>query len=258
MSNDMTRLKLFLGILLGFSLLMVQVGGALAAGDHSSATPVRGVVQSITLETDPTTGVTIVVLDILDDDLLSQRIQVSLETAITLGFVVRNGDGKPGINTVALGKPVEIDPAQVIEVQKEDQHPVGSALATFFSGIPGLEYETIMSAYEQGVGFGAIAQTLWMTTKLEGDVEVFEALLMARQTGDYSAFVLKDGSTPQNWGQLRKAVLENGRNGLGVVVSNRDNPGNGNGNNNRDNNRGNNGNGNQGNRDQEKEKNKNK
>jgi hypothetical protein len=173
---------------------------------------------------------------------------------------VLNGDGKPGINMVALGKQVEIDTTQLIEAGDEDQHPVGNALATFFSDIPGIEYETIMSAHEQGVGFGVIAQTLWMTTKLEGDAQVFEALITAKQTGDYSAFMMGDGSIPENWGQLQKAILEKGKNGLGMVMSNRDNPGNGNGNDHRNNNRGNNGNGNgnQGNRDNERDKNKNR
>ncbi len=70
-----------------------------------------------------------------------------------------------------------------------------------------MDYETIMSAHEQGVGFGAIAQALWLTTKLEGNAEIFEILIEAKQTGDFSAFVLEDGSSPENWGQLRKAII---------------------------------------------------
>ena len=249
----MDRLKLFLGILLGLSLLLVQVGEALAAPVYSSSAPVGGVVQSITLETDSTTGVTIVILAVMDSDLATQSVRVNLETALALGLVVLNGDGKPGINDVALGKPVEIDPTQVIIAKEEDQYPVGSALATFFSGIEGLDYGTIMGAHEQGVGFGVIAQALWLTTKLEGDAEIFEALITAKQTGDYSAFTLEDGSTPENWGQLRKAVLEKGKNGLGVVMSSQGDNENGNA---KDNN--NNGNGNQGNKDKEKDKEKDK
>ena len=253
MSITMDRLKLFIGIFLGLSLLLVQVGGALAAPVYSSSAPVSGVVQSITLETDPTTGVTIVILNIIDNDLAAQSVRVSLETAIAFGLVVLNGDGKPGINNAALGKPVEIGPTQVIIAKEEDQHPVGSALATFFSGIEGLDYGTIMGAHEQGVGFGVIAQALWLTTKLEGDAEIFEALITAKQTGDYSAFTLEDGSTPENWGQLRKAVLEKGKNGLGVVMSNQGDNENGNGNA-----RDNDNNGSQGNKDKEKDKEKDK
>lgn len=247
----MNRLKLFLAMLLGLSLLIIQVGGAAAAPSYSSSIPVTGIVQSITLETDPTTGVTFVILDLIDAELASQNVRVSLETGIALGIVSLNGDGKPGINTVALGKPVEIDPSQIIIAKEEDQHPVGSALATFFSYIAGMDYETIMSVHEQGTGFGAIAQALWLTTKLEGDAETFEALITAKQTGDYSGFTLEDGSIPENWGQLRRAVLDKGKHGLGVVMSNQNDHENGNGNNE---DRGNPGNGNQGNKDKNKEK----
>jgi hypothetical protein len=206
-----------------------------------------GVVQSITLEADTITGVTIVSVDIIDSDQAVQNVRVSLESAIALGLVVLNGDGKPGINSLALGTAVEIDSASVIPSESETQHPVGSALATFFSDIDGIDYETIMTAHEQGVGFGVIAQMLWLTTKLEGTSEIFEELVQAKQTGDFSAFILEDGSTPENWGQLRKAILEKGKkNSVGVVISNPQNNGNGNGTNN--------GNGNNSNNSQGKEK----
>lgn len=247
----MNRLKLFVGVLLAWSLLLTQLGGAAAAPSSSSSIPVSGIVQSITLETDSTTGVTVVILDLVDNDLASHSVQVSLETGIALGLVLLNGDGKPGINTIALGKPVEIEPSQVMIATGEDQHPVGSALATYFSDIAGIDYETIMSAHEQGAGFGLIAQALWLTTKLEGDAETFAALITAKQTGDYSDFVLDDGSIPENWGQLRKAVLDKGKHGLGVAVSGQADHENGNGNNE---DRGNQGHGNQGNRGQNKVK----
>jgi hypothetical protein len=247
--------KLFLGIFLGLCLLMGQAGGASAARGYAGSVPVSGIVQSITLETDPTTGVTIVILDIMDGDLDAQTVRVSLKTAIALGIVVLNGDGKPEINHAALGTPVEINPTEIIIAKEEDQHPVGSALATFFADIDGLDYETIMDAHEQGVGFGVIAQVLWLTRKLEGDAEIFNTLVIARETGDYSGFTLEDGSTPESWGQLRKAVLERGRNGLGMVISIHEDSGNGNGINQ---DRGNHGNGNQGNPHKDKEKDKKK
>jgi hypothetical protein len=194
------------------------------------------------LEANTVTGVTLVSVDLIDDNQVVQSVRVSLETAIAQGLVVLNGDGKPNINNVALGKLVEIDPSSIIPTRQENQHPVGSALATFFSDIPGMDYETIMSAHEQGVGFGVIAQALWLTTKLEGNAEIFETLIEAKQTGDFSAFILEDGSTPENWGQLKKAILaKDKKNGLGIVISNSNNHGNGNNENN-----GNNGNGNGG------------
>lgn len=227
----MDKTKFSLSLILAFSLLLIQVGGASAAPAFQGSSTLVGIVQSITLETDSTTGVTTVVVDLIDDNQSLQRVRVSRETAITLGLVVLNGDGKPGINNLSLGLPVDIEPKHVIPVEAETEHPVGSALATFFSDIAGLDYETIMTAHEQGIGFGVIAQALWLTTKLEGNWQIFEALLNAKQTGDYRDFTL-DGSTPQNWGQLRKAILDKDKkNSVGVVMSNSDASGNGQGNN---------------------------
>lgn len=224
---------------LGF--LLLQAGEAFAAPALQNSTPVSGVVQSIMLEANTVTGVTLVSVDILDVDQTLQSVRVSLETAIAQGLVVLNGDGKPVINDSALGRPIEIDPSNIIPTRQENQHPIGSALATFFSEIPGIDYETIMSVHEQGVGFGVIAQTLWLTTKLEGDAQIFETLLEAKQTGNFSAFILEDGTTPENWGQLKKAILaKDKKNGLGIVISDSNHSGNGNTN---DGDNGNNGNG---------------
>jgi len=236
----MDKAKFFLSLVLALSVLLIQVGGVFAASALENQTPVSGIVQSITLEADTITGVTIVSVDLIDSNQVLQSVRVSLDAAIAHGLVVLNGDGKPDINNSALGKPVEIDPSSVIPTQDENQHPIGSALATFFSEIDGIDYETIMTAHGQGVGFGVIAQTLWLTTKLEGNAEIFETLIHAKQTGDFSAFILDDGSSPENWGQLKKAILDKDKkNNLGVVISNSDNNGNGSGNGS-----GNNGNGN--------------
>jgi hypothetical protein len=129
-----------------------------------------------------------------------------------------------------LGKPVQIDPEDVIPAKEETPHPIGNALATFFSGIAGMDYETIMAAHAQGAGFGVIAQSLWLTAKLEGDTKIFKALIKAERTGDFSAFILEDGSSPKNWGQLRIEILDqHPGNNVGVVISDRDNNTNGNG-----------------------------
>jgi hypothetical protein len=232
-------IQFFLSFPLALGILLLQAGGVFAAPAMQSSSPVSGVVRSITLEANTVTGVTLVSVDVLDSDQALQSVRVSLETAIALGLVILNGDGKPGINDSALGKQIQIEPSSIIPTRQENQHPVGSALATFFSDIPGLDYETIMSAHEQGVGFGVIAQTLWLTTKLEGDAQIFESLIEAKQTGDFSAFILEDGTTPENWGQLKKAILaKDKKKGLGIVISNSSDHGNGNNENN-----GNNGNG---------------
>lgn len=212
---------------------MGQVGGVFAAPSLQGATPFIGVVQSITLETDAATGVATAIVDVIDDNLALQRVRISQETATALGLVVLDEDGKPVINELALGGPVEIDPATVIPDQEKTQHPVGSALATFFSDIAGLDYEAVMTAQKAGIGFGVIAQALWLTKRLAGNSEIFKVILDANQTGDYSAFILDDGTTPLNWGQLRKAIADENT-GLGIVISDKDNNGNGNGNGNKD------------------------
>ncbi len=230
----MSRMKLLLGISLTIILLMVQVGVVFAAPASQEATPISGTIQSITLESDPTTGVITVMVDVRDSDQVVQTARVDQETAITLGLVVLDADGNPVINNVALGETAEIYPTAVIPDQQEPQHPVGSALATFFSDVEGIDYNTIMAAHESGVGFGVIAQALWLTSELGGDAQLFQDLLDAKQNNDYSAFTdfTEDGTPPKNWGQLRKALLS--KKSLGVVMSNHDNnetPGNGNGHN---------------------------
>ncbi len=254
------KMKFFFSLILALSLFPFQVGGVLAAPTLQSQSSVSGMIQSITLETNTATGVTLVSIDLIDAEQLLQTVRVSLETAIAQGFVVLNGDGKPAINNAALGQPVEIDSSSIIPTRQELEHPVGSALATFFAGIAGMDYETVMTAHEQGAGFGVIAQALWLTTKLEGDAEIFEALVEAKQTSDFSAFILEDGSLPKNWGQLRKAILDKDqKNSVGVVMSDPDhNNGNGNGQDNNGNGSENgNGNGN-GNNDEDKDKEKDK
>ncbi len=244
----MSRMKLLLGIVLTIIISMTQVGGVLAAQE---ATLISGTVQSITLESDPTTGVVTVVVNLVDLDQVSQTVRVSQETAIELGLVLLDGDGNPVINELALGETVDIDPTTVIADQQEPQHPVGGALATFFSDIEGVDYDTIMSAHKDGVGFGVIAQALWVTSELGGDSQLFQDLLYAKLHNDYSAFrdFTEDGTTPKSWGQLRKALLN--QKSLGIVMSNHDNNGNHtneNGNNkNKDKNNNGNGNSNNGN-----------
>jgi len=271
----MLKTKTFIGLMLTIPILLAQVSAVFAAPALQGPGLITGTVQSITLETDINTGITTVLVTMLDQNGLSKTARVSLETAITLGLVTLDGDGKPVINTSALGQSIEVVPANVILAEGADQHPIGSALATFFSGINGLTYHQIMAAHDKGTGFVVITQALWLTMKLNGDSEVFLTILDAKETGDYSAFLLDDGTTPENWGQLRKAILDssNKKGGPGIVISNKDknkdknnnsdNNGNGNGNNNgnennqeNDKDKDNNGNGNSQDKDKDKDKNK--
>ncbi len=105
----MSRMKLLLGIVLTILISMAQVGEVLAAPAAQEATPISGTVQSITLESDSTTGVVTVIVNVMDLDQVSQTVRVSQETAIELGLVLLDGDGNPVINELALGETVDID-----------------------------------------------------------------------------------------------------------------------------------------------------
>ena len=217
----MKNTKFLVSLLLVFAGLVAQASAVFAA-----PALISGPVQSITLETNTNTAVTTVLITVSDNG-SSQNVRITLESAITLGLVILGGDGNPVINELILGQPVEIDPTTVITEEQMNQHPVGSALATFFSDISDLDYETIMAAHANGTGFGVIAQALWLTRKLDGDADVFLAIIDAKKTKDFSAFVLADGTVPQNWGQFRKVIMDGKKGNLGIVMANRDNNGNG-------------------------------
>jgi hypothetical protein len=222
----MNRWKPLLGILFTLVFFIAQVGGVSAAPASQEATPISGTVRTITLDSDPTTGVVTIIVSLMDADQLSQTIRVSQGTATALGLVLLNEDGNPVINKASLGKAIDIDPMLMIPDQEKKQHPVGSALAAFFSDIEGMDYDTIMSAHENGAGFGVIAQALWLTDELGGDSQLFQDLLYAKEHNDYSAFkdFTEDGTPPKNWGQLRKALIN--KKNLGLVMSHHSNNGN--------------------------------
>jgi hypothetical protein len=171
----------------------------------------------------------------LEDALgVSQTMTVTLASAKTLGLISLDEANLPDCSPEAFtaileaapegGLVVEITPEDIVPVEEEAKHPVGYALSLFFGDI--VDYDTIMQAHEDGTGFGVIAQALWMTMKMEGDSDFFTDVLTAKETGDYSAFVLEDGSTPQNWGQFKKAVVNGDKkNNLGSVMSDKDDDG---------------------------------
>ncbi len=273
----MKKMKIISTIVLATILLATQIIAVGAAPARQDTTPITGTVESITLETDAETGTTTVLVT-LTDDMGSQTIRLSLEDALALNLVL----DEETVNPDAIGNPTEINPDLVIpeapeETETEAQHPVGSALSDFFSDLLGVDYNLVMDYHEEGIGFGVIAQALWITNALEGDADTFAAILDAKQSHDFSAITLEDGSTPQNWGQFRKAILhdrEKSKENLGAIMSGRaengqeqvgpgnsqnngnpNPPGQDNGNNkdkNKD--KGNNGNGNGNNKDKNKDK----
>ena len=247
----MPKTKFITSLVLAFAVLALQIGVVFAAPALQEGF-ITGTVTELVCETDTTTGVTTFLVTVEDADGVSQTVRIDQLTAEELGLVTIDGDGNPDCSEEALaeaiGLEVEIDPATVIPDEEERQHPVGAALATFFSDI--IDYDTIMAAHEDGVGFVVIAQALWLTQKLEGDADVFLTILEAKENKDFSAFTLEDGTTPKDWGQFRKAIMDGDKGNLGIVMSDKDNDngngnGNGNGNNkNKDKDKGNNGNGN--------------
>lgn len=228
----MNKPKLIISLVLAISILMVQVGTALAAPSQQSSPPVTGIVCSITLDTDPNTGVTtvIVVVDRFCGDQTGTPVRIDQKSAEKLGLIGLDSDGNSVINKLALGHPVEIKMAMVVPSKAENQHPVASALATFFSDLGDEQslYSTIMDAHRDGVGFGVIAQLLWLTKEIpDSSLEDFQTLLQAKQQGDYTGFAFVDENgktiTPKNWAELRKAILAGKKIGhLGRMLSNKD------------------------------------
>ena len=206
--------KILISALLAIMVLTMSFGTVFA-----QSTTITGDVQSVTLGTDAN-GATIVTVTLLDSQGVTQTVTLSLETATTLGLVTTDpATGVTTISDTAVGTSVTIDSADVLPTPttEESQHPVASKLSEFFSSLLGVDYDTLMSYHDDGVGFGVIAQALWITNELGGSTDTFSALLEAKQSGDYSNITLADGSTPRNWGDVVKSI-KHGDN-LGKVMS---------------------------------------
>ena len=213
----MFKTKLLAGVLLIFVLLTAQVGVAAAAPLAQDTTPITGTIQSITTEVDAN-GVTTVLVTLLDDLGATETVRLSVETAVALELVTLDpATNEPVVDETQVFQTVEIDPKTVIPDETPEEqatHPVAALLAAFFG-----EDATVVNEYhEDGFGFGVIAQALWISKNLSGDASVAGLILEAKQSGDYSDFTLSDGSTPSNWGQFKKEVLQK-KNNLGVIVS---------------------------------------
>ena len=211
--------KLLFSAILAFALIAAQVGVAFA---QDTTTLITGTVQSVALETDATTGETTVVVTLLDDQGATQTVNLSVETARSIGLVTTDQTtGETTVATDAVGKTVEIDPTTVTgdgTGEEEKEHPVGSALADFFGEILGvdIDYDAIMTYHEEGVGFGVIVRALWLTSG-ENSTTTFDELMYAKINNDYEGIILEDGSEARNWGDVVKS-LKKGDN-LGRVMS---------------------------------------
>lgn len=214
----MTRTKIIFSTLLATILLATQIIAVGAAPVNQDTPPITGKIENVMLETDTT-----VIVTLTDESGTTQTVRLSVKDATDLGLLTIEGEVTPELE----GTPVKINPALVIpdaldETSDESQHPVGSALSDFFSDLLGVNYETVMEYHDEGVGFGVIAQALWMTNALEGNSDIFAAILDAKQNKDFSGITLPDGSTPQNWGQFRQAVMsdrDKAKENLGSIMS---------------------------------------
>ena len=212
--------RVLFGLTITAALLLIVTGSVFA---QEGTTPLTGMVQSVVLETDPETSVITAVVTLVDALGETQVVRISLETAVELGLV----DLQQAVVEIPEGGiEVTIEATDILNEDVDDgsQHPVATALSDFFSTLLGVDYDTVMAYHEDGIGFGVIAQALWMTKSLEGDTAMLQVILDAKKSGDFSAVVLPDGSSPTNWGQFRQAVLkdkEEAKNNLGAIKSGR-------------------------------------
>ncbi len=242
--------KLTISFSLALALILTQVGGVLAAPSALEG-DVTGTVTAVQVDatTDPDT-----VLVTVDDGLGGiQTVRILATDAQTLGLVSIDAfgvatpvDPLPTEPKTILGTQVILDTG---EGGEEVTHPV--ALALFY--IFGVEPEEIMMVHEQGVcegttgedtgtegalptgegecdshsiGFGLIAQALWMANDLEGEF-AWQKILLAKQEKNFTPLGAPEDVT--NWGQFKKYVKESqedpdkGHN-LGGVMSGREDP----------------------------------
>ncbi len=205
-------------------LIFLAVPSLQVFAETPVAEPPTGTIQTITPIYDPIANVVTVRVGLRTADGVLP-LTYSLENAVALGLVTATADIPPVVTVVEtmLGQTLSVDPSLILETGELVTQPVAVTLGDFLSGILGVDGAALMAYHEQGLGFGEIAQAGFMALALDGDSATVSTILAAKQSGDYSAVVLPDGSTPSNWGQLRKAVFTDEKNlkNLGAVMSER-------------------------------------
>lgn len=229
----MFKTKSLGAILLVVAVLFAQVGTVFAAPPLQTGTSIIGTIQDVQTET--TNGVTTVVVTVLDPVTnTTQTVRLSVETAAGLGLlqmdpvtnqpVLDPTTNEPLVDQTKFGQSVTIDPTTVLpDAQQpiEPVNPISTILATFFK----IDAGTVQEYHDDGYGFGLIAQALWMSKSLTetetGDATLAKCILDARKNGTYNTcFDFGDEPVPTNWGQFKKALLDNKeKHNLGVIVS---------------------------------------
>jgi hypothetical protein len=167
-----------------------------------------GVIDALAFATTGTPPVTTVTVTLTDAGSVQHILTINLEHAITLGLVATNA--------ALIGTAIVIDP--IVIVESGTYGKIVTKLGTFFGSL-GVDFATIQAYQTGGAGYGVITQALWMTYLLGGDAAMFDQIMAAKFSGDFSAIVLPDGSTATSWGSLRKAVLTSGKFNLGQIMS---------------------------------------
>ncbi len=224
----MNRKKLCTLFVLIVVLAMLPLSSVLAAPARQDPPPpppevtetIVGTITQIEIQGDPALGNATVIVTLTDTDGVVQTVELTLETASSLGLVITNPDGTVVINDTMIGTEISLDPSLIIPVV---ENKVANAIAEFFATLFATDAATIMAYHEEGMGFGVIAQAGFMAYALDGDGTTMEAILLAKQTGDFSSLVLPDGTVVTNWGELRKTVLTNDKSlkNLGAIMSGR-------------------------------------
>lgn len=217
----MNKAKFITGILIVLAVLFAQVGTVFAAPAAQDPTSVTGIITDIQLEKDAGGVVTAVVVK-LDT---GETVRVNRDAAQNIYGLVKLDPltnqlvpDTSKINTKVTILPTDVAPAA--GTTDVAVNPVAAILASFF----GVDGSVVQGYHDDGFGFGVIAQALWMQKNLGDDQVTVKMILDAKVNKDYSAITLPDGSTPTNWGQFKKALLEK-KNNLGVVVSGQADPG---------------------------------
>ena len=212
--------KVIFSLFIGVAILTAQVGSVLAAPAHQEGNQFVEV-SDLACGTD---GTNVVITYFNENsDPQEQEVEISLAIAITLGFLPEGTETCD--ETLLSGIGEEVNHTELMSGEEEAKHPVGAALASFFDFAG---YDTIMEAHEKGTGFGVIAQALWITSQLEGDADTFLAIVQAKKDGDFSGLTdyFEEDQIPTNWGQFKKVLQaknKDGKNNLGVVLSDKDN-----------------------------------
>jgi hypothetical protein len=204
-----------LGLVIPNELMLAQ---DVSIVDKTDATIIiaSGVVNSLMFVTDPTTLVTTVSINLTTDPILltARDFIVDLDTAVFNEIVATN--------ELLINTEIVVDPTLIIDSSTFGK--VISKLGAFFASNLGVDFATLEAYQAEGYGYGVITQASWMAYLLGGDADTLAQILAAKSSGDYSGIVLADESTATNWGQLRQAVLTDGKQNMGQIISGKADP----------------------------------